>query len=87
MSVNKKPFVLSIEDIGRGFDFDGPDDIYESVDSGANVNGWIFTPLVNDLKILLSEHRKPFVFIFLYFCKMTRIQQQSRTGLKIHLLF
>lgn len=47
------------------YDFDGPDDICEWVENGANVNDWILTPLVNDLKILLSELRQPIDYILL----------------------
>ncbi|OBZ09051.1 hypothetical protein A8L34_23175 [Bacillus sp. FJAT-27264] len=47
------------------YDFDGPDDICEWIENGANVNDWILTPLVSDLKILLSEHRQSVEYILL----------------------
>lgn len=37
------------------YDFEGPDNIPEWVENGANYNAWNLAPLVTDLKVLLSE--------------------------------
>lgn len=37
------------------YDFDGPDDIIDWVDNGANYDDWNLTPLIRDLETLLTE--------------------------------
>ena len=37
------------------YDFDGPDDIIEWVDKGANYDEWNLAPLIKDLEALLTE--------------------------------
>ncbi len=37
------------------YDFEGPDDIIEWIDNGGDPDEWNLLPLVNDLKMLLSE--------------------------------
>lgn len=37
------------------YDFDGPDDIIDWVDKGANYDEWNFAPLIKDLETLLTE--------------------------------
>jgi uridine kinase len=37
------------------YDFDGPDDIINWVDNGANCDEWDLAPLISDLKTLLSS--------------------------------
>ncbi|MCM3631649.1 hypothetical protein M3194_30625 [Paenibacillus glycanilyticus] len=37
------------------YDFDGPEDIINWVDNGANYDEWNLTPLIRDLKSLLTE--------------------------------
>lgn len=46
------------------YDFDGPDDIVDWIESGGNPNEWNLTPFVKDLIDLLSE---PLDFIILDF--------------------
>ncbi|MFB9277595.1 hypothetical protein [Cohnella cellulosilytica] len=41
-----------------------PDDICEWVEKGANPNEWDLTPLINDLKRLLTVPAKPLSYIF-----------------------
>ncbi|RDW20258.1 hypothetical protein CWR48_06045 [Oceanobacillus arenosus] len=37
------------------YDFEGPDDIIEWVDNGANYDQWNLEPLITDLEVLLAE--------------------------------
>ncbi|SDR78078.1 Uridine kinase [Paenibacillaceae bacterium GAS479] len=37
------------------YDFDGPDDIIDWVDTGANYDEWDLSPLIKDLETLLTE--------------------------------
>lgn len=46
------------------YDFEGPDDIIEWVDSGGNPDEWNLLPLIRDLKMLLNE---PLDYILLDF--------------------
>jgi uridine kinase len=47
------------------YDFEGPDDICDWVEEGANYSDWNLTPMVHDLKLLLSEPRQPLDYILL----------------------
>ena len=38
------------------YDFDGPDDIIDWVDKGANYDEWNLAPLIKDLETLLTEN-------------------------------
>lgn len=46
------------------YDFDGPDDIIEWVDNGANYDEWTLTPLIRDVENLFAE---PLDYIILDF--------------------
>lgn len=37
------------------YDFDGPDDIIDWIDNGANYDEWNLAPLMSDLEVLLTE--------------------------------
>ncbi|MFD2115189.1 hypothetical protein ACFSTH_05640 [Paenibacillus yanchengensis] len=47
------------------YNFDGPDDICEWVEKGANVHDWILTPIVNDLNSLLAAEQQSADYILL----------------------
>jgi len=60
------------------YEFDGPDDICDWVERGANYNEWKLTPLINDLYSLLSDPLQsldyiildyPFAYIHSEMCK------------------
>lgn len=47
------------------YEFDGPDDICDWVEQGADYNEWKLTPLINDLYSLLSDDIQSFEYILL----------------------
>jgi uridine kinase len=47
------------------YEFDGPDDICDWVERGADYNEWKLTPLINDLSYLLSNSIKSLDYIIL----------------------
>lgn len=53
--------VLSFDD----YEFDGPDDICDWVERGADYNEWKLTPLINDLYSLLSDPLQSLGYILL----------------------
>lgn len=47
------------------YEFEGPEDICEWVENGADYKEWNLTPLINDLQLLISNHYSPLNFIIL----------------------
>lgn len=47
------------------YDFESPDDICDWVERGADYNEWNLTPLVNDLRSLITNQVEPLEFILL----------------------
>lgn len=47
------------------YEFDGPDDICDWVERGADYNEWKLTPLINDLYSILSDPLQSLDYILL----------------------
>jgi len=45
------------------FDFDGPDDICEWVEQGAEYNEWNLTPIINKVQDLIKDKNKKYIII------------------------
>ncbi|WP_067730495.1 AAA family ATPase [Oceanobacillus damuensis] len=55
------------------YDFDGPDDIIEWVDNGANYDKWDLAPLIRDIEALLAEPLDYIVLDFPFAYKHSKI--------------
>lgn len=57
------------------YDFDGPDDIVNWVENGANHNEWNLTPLIEDLEVLITEPLDYIVLDFPFSYKHSQVSE------------
>lgn len=57
------------------YDFDGPDDIIDWIDNGANYDEWNLAPLMSDLEVLLTEPLNYIVVDFPFAYKHSKISK------------
>lgn len=48
------------------YDFEGPDDICEWVEKGADYNEWNLLPLIKDIQLLLKDRSLNYIVLDLY---------------------